>query len=207
MAEGPTYGTDLSVELRARLTALYAEGRQFSERFDADVRKHRWHPFVASDYGTVETCLLQLRQPGLRFLELGSATGVITIMADLLGFEAYGIELDPELVAVARRLASDFDSQARFAVGSFFPARYDWRSEDGDSRMGTLGRGVPGYAELQHPLEDFDVVFAYPWGGEEPIVHDLMRRHGGRDARLLLHETQDVHLYQRGQPARLGRDT
>ena len=68
---------------------------KFFERFDTDVRQHRFHPFVPADYDAVLQELISLRAPELRFLEWGSATGVITIMADLLGFEAYGIELDP----------------------------------------------------------------------------------------------------------------
>jgi hypothetical protein len=189
----------LGADLRAQLTSLYEEGRRISEHFDATVRRHEWHPFVAADYDRVERSLTRLRQPGLRFLEWGSATGVITIMAGMLGFEAYGIELDPDLVAIARDLAGRHGSTARFALGSFLPAGYEWQSDTGDRRLGTIGQGRSGYLELQQPLESFDVVFAYPWSGEEPIMHDLMRCYGGRHARLLLHDTEGVHVYQRGR--------
>ena len=47
---------------------------------------------------------------------------------------------------------------------------------------------------------DFDVVYAYPWGGEEAMMLDLMRAHGGEDARLVLHSTDSgVRVYHRGQ--------
>jgi hypothetical protein len=187
-------GTELDADLRARLTALYEEGRQIARRFAATSRQRGWHPFVAADYDRVERVLLPLRQPGLRFLEWGSATGVITIMADLLGFEACGIEIDPELVALARNLARRFDSGARFATGSFLPAGYEWASETGDRRLGTIGEGVPGYQELQRPLEDFDLVYGYPWSGEEPVMRDVMLRCGGPRARLLLHGAQTVQV-------------
>jgi hypothetical protein len=173
--------------LRARLVALCDEGWEIWCRFDTEVRRHGWHPFVAADYESVLETLLTLRAPGLRFLEWGSAPGVITIMADLLGFEACGIELDPTLVRVARELAARYASRARFAAGSFLPGGYEWKPRSGDGRLGTIGQGPPGYAELGHPLEDFDLVFAYPWSGEEPMMHDVMRRYGGRDARLLLY--------------------
>lgn len=120
-------------------------------------------------------------------------------MADLLGFEASGIELSPDLVDTARGLARRFDSGARFAVGSFLPSDYQWQSSTGDRRLGTIGDGRSGYVELQHPLEDFDLVFAYPWSGEEPIMHDLMQRFGGAQARLLLHGQDGVHIYRQGQ--------
>ena len=81
-----------------------------------------------------------------------AATGVITIMADLLGYDAAGIELDAGLVAIARGLARKYDSKARFAAGSFLPTGYRWVSSDGDMRLGTIGDGPSGYLELGQPL-------------------------------------------------------
>lgn len=176
-------------ELAARIAALIEEGRDVWDRFDREVREQRFHPFVPADYDSVLRALVSLRAPGLRFLEWGSATGVIAIMADLLGFEAYGIELDPHLVAIARGLAERHGSGARFAAGSFLPAGYRWKPSSGDGRPGTIGDGASGYLELKHPLDDFDLVYGYPWGGEEPLMRDLMRQYGARGARLLINGT------------------
>lgn len=189
---------ELDADLQAKLISLRDEGGRIWADFNTRVRRDAWHPFFAAEYACVEKALIALRQPGLRFLEWGSATGVITIMADLLGFEAFGIELDPELVDIARGLARRFGSGARFAVGSFLPSGYQWESSTGDRRIGTIGDGRPGYPELQHPLEDFDLVFAYPWGGEEPIMLDVMQRRGGTQARLLLHGKGGVQVYRQG---------
>ncbi|MFN0181510.1 MAG: hypothetical protein ACKVZ0_22090 [Gemmatimonadales bacterium] len=172
--------------LRTRLEALCAEGWALWDRFEVEVRDQRFHPFVAANYEEVLAALQPHRRPGLRFLEWGSATGVITIMADLLGFEAFGIELDASLVAKARLLATRFDSRARFAAGSFLPEGYRWRPRDGDGRIGTVGTGPSGYLELGRALDEFDVVFGYPWGGEEPLMLDLMKSYGRPDALLLL---------------------
>ena len=174
--------------LHARLDALVASGWAIWERFDRTVREPGFHPFVPADYETMRTTLLQLRAPGRRFLEWGSATGIITIMADLMGFEAYGIELDASLVETARAVAAQHGSRARFAAGSLFPTGYRWRSRDGDTRTGTIGQGPSGYLQLGRPLEDFDVVFAYPWDGEAPVMHDVMQRYGRHDALLLLYD-------------------
>jgi len=194
---------EVDPRLRARLTALCDEGWEIWCRFDVEVRQRAWHPFVAADYEAVLRMLLTLRAPGLRFLEWGSAPGVITIMADLLGFEAYGIELDPALVRVARDLAVRYESRARFAAGSFLPGGYEWKPRSGDGRLGTIGQGIPGYAELGHPLEDFDLVFAFPWTGEEPMMHDIMRRYGGRAARLLLYGVADgMQIHRDGRRER-----
>jgi len=172
--------------LRARLSAVIDDGREIWERFDREVRSSHFHPFVPANYERVLEGLLAVRAPGHRFLEWGSATGVITILADLLGFEAYGIELDTRLVELARGLAARHGSAARFEAGSLFPDGYAYHDPTGDPRTGTLGSGEPAYRRLGHPLHDFDVVYGYPWDGEEPVMRDLMRRHGARGARLLL---------------------
>jgi len=190
----------MSPELEARLDRLRDAGWALFDKFDHEVRDQRFHPFVAANYESVLEALIAQRAPGLKFLEWGSATGVITIMADLLGFEAYGIELDASLVTTARELARTFDSKARFAVGSFLPEGYEWKPRDGDGRLGTIGQGRSGYLELGHPLDDFDVVFGYPWQGEEAMMHDLMRCYGGRGARLLVHGTdRGVEVYRDGR--------
>lgn len=186
-----THHPDVDDALRARLGELCAAGWEFFERFDREVREREFHPFVASEYEVVRDALLAHRAPGLRFLELGSASGVITIMADLLGFEACGIELDSSLVATSRTLAARFGSNARFVAGSFFPAGYSYHAASGDVRTGTLGEGTSGYLELGRALDDFDVVFGYPWGGEEPVLLDLMKRYGSPDALLLMHGVND----------------
>lgn len=182
----PPRRAPVDAALHARLAAVIADGREIWERFDREVRQAAFHPFIPADYQRVLEGLIAVRAPGRRFLEWGSATGVITILADLLGFEAYGIELDPRLVELARELAARHGSAARFAAGSLFPAGYQYHDDTGDPRTGTLGDGESAYRRLGHPLHDFDVVYGYPWDGEEPVMHDLMRRHGARGARLLL---------------------
>jgi len=198
-ARGDARAAEVDPALRERLHQVAEEGRDIWDRFDMEVRQKDFHPFVPGDYEVVLRTLAQLRAPGLRFLEWGSATGVITIMADLLGYEAYGIELDGRLVEVARELARRHGSGARFAAGSFLPAGYRYRPRNGDGRLGTIGVGESGYRALEHPLDDFDLVYAYPWGGEEPMMLDLMRAYGARDARLLLHTGSDVAVYRGGR--------
>ena len=190
----------METALEARLEALCTEGWAIWDRFALEVREHHFHPFVAADYEVVLKALSAHRGPGLRFLEWGSATGVITIMADLLGFEAYGIELDSSLVGTARGLAERFGSGARFATGSFLPTGYRWQPSDVDGRTGTVGVGASGYLQLGRSLDDFDVVFGYPWGGEEAMMLDLMGSYGRPDALLLLHTVNDgVKAYRGGR--------
>ena len=52
---------------------------------------------------------------------------------------------------------------------------------------------------LFRSLDDFDVVYGYPWGGEEPMMLDLMRAYGGRDARLLMLSGSELRVYRGGR--------
>ena len=190
----------MDAPLRARLDALIEEGLDVFDRFDREVRTRHFHPFIAADYERVLQRLIPLRCPGLKFLEWGSATGIVTIIADLLGFDAYGIELDAGLVATARDLANRHGSRARFVAGSFMPAGYRWKPSTADvGRHGTIGDGTSAYAELGYGLDDFDFVYAYPWTGEEPMMLDLMRCYGNEDARLLLNGDDGVRVYFGGK--------
>ncbi len=173
-------------ELFNRLRRLCEEGLEISARIDAG-RSGTWHSFVPADYESVLRALMDIRGRGGRFLELGSATGVIAIMADLLGFDSYGIEIAPELVTEARNLASRFDSDAKFVAGSYIPGDYKFVSATGDTRMGAVGVGEAAYADLRFELADFDWVYAYPWPGEAEILVDVMKQRGAPGAHLLLH--------------------
>jgi hypothetical protein len=54
---------------------------------------------------------------------------------------------------------------------------------------------------MGHHLDEFDLVFAFPWGGEEPLMLDLMRAYGRADTHLLLHTVNEgVKVYRDGRP-------
>ena len=187
-------------ELDARLDALCAEGWALWEHFDRTVREADFHPFVAADYAVVREALLELRAPGRRFLEWGSASGIVAIMADLMGYDACGIEIDASLVRTARDIARRHRSDARFVVGSFLPTGYRWRTEEGEQPMGTIDEGPSGYLALGRALDEFDIVFGYPWGGEAPLMRDVMQRYGRSDALLLLFDASGaLHRYVGGR--------
>jgi hypothetical protein len=200
MSVGSITDAAFDAQLDKRLDALIADGWAIWERFDRPVLATEFHPFVAADYDVVRAALLRLRAPGRRFLELGSATGVIAVAADLMGFDAFGIELDSSLVAIAREVAARHGSAARFVAGSFLPSGYRWRSRDGDPRRGTIGDGISAYGQLGHALDDFDIVFGYPWDGEAELMRDVMQQYGRPDALLLLYDTnRGVRRYRGGR--------
>lgn len=151
----------------------------------------RHHLFVPCDQRDAYEVLRRLRPRAATFLELGSAAGVVTILADLLGYEACGIEIDPWLVQRSIALAEQFGSRATFAEGSFVPEAYRDAVEDLDSDRITITDGQSAFAELGLEMTDFDLVFAYPWPGEEDWLHGLVRRHARPGAILLTYDSRD----------------
>lgn len=152
-----------------------------------------FHRFIPADYRAAHDLLVRERARSTSFLELGSGFGVVTILADLLGYDAYGIELEPELVDVSTALAEDFESAATFVEGTFVPAAYREEVEllDADFLAVTATEGADAYAELGLDLADFDLVYVYPWPGEEQWAAELVARHGGAQTRLMTYSFRE----------------
>ncbi|MCA8943169.1 MAG: hypothetical protein KDB80_11470, partial [Planctomycetes bacterium] len=119
-----------------------------------------------------------------------SGAGVVTILADLLGFDAYGIELDPWLVDAAARLAASVGSGAEFVAGSFVPPglRETVEHQPADTLLET--EGVDAWAELGMRLGDFDVVYDYHWPDQADFHGELLAR-GVRPGATVLRYSHD----------------
>lgn len=62
-------------------------------------------------------------QPRGTFCEYGSGFGIATGLAELLGFDALGIELSPDLVAASRDLFAAQGLKARIELGDYLQRR------------------------------------------------------------------------------------
>lgn len=145
----------------------------------------RHHLFVPCDPTLAYEALRELRSRATTFLEFGSGAGIVTIIADLLGFEAYGIEIEPALVRRSVELAERIGSRATFAEGTFVTPEYQESIELLSGDLHTPTSGACAFEELDLQLTDFDLVYAFPWPGEEDWIHEMMRRHGRPDVILL----------------------
>lgn len=164
--------------------------------------------FVPCDFEAVYRVLSSLAGThlvrGPVFCEWGSGLGVVAGLAALLGFEAFGIEVEAMLVDQARRLAEDFGLGVEFAHGSFVPpgaearvladGQYAWLTTEADE----------AYAELGLDPDDLDLVFAYPWPDEEGVVEDLFERYAGPGALLVTYHGEGIRVRRkiRRRPAR-----
>ena len=89
-------------------------------------RQIRISGFVPSDFEPVYQALDAIVEGNLAsgdvFCEWGSGFGVVAMLAQLLEFQTYGIEIEDSLVTGARQLAEEFDLPVDFVTGSFVPA-------------------------------------------------------------------------------------
>ncbi len=51
--------------------------------------------------------------------------------------------------------------------------------------------GANGFEELGMELDDFDLIFAYPWPGDEEWLQELIRRHARPGAVLLTYDVTE----------------
>ena len=145
--------------------------------------------FVPSDFHAVFGVLAAISERHLAtgglFCEWGSGFGVVAMMASEVEFDACGIEIEQDLVDAAQELADEHDLPVEFVCGSFIPQG----GEDVADIVGDfawLRTDAPSaYDELGLDPDDFDVIFAYPWPGEEQAIYDLFERYAAAGALLV----------------------
>lgn len=156
--------------------------------------------FVGSELPTVDRVLSRIRAEGLArgpvFCEWGSGLGGVCGVAALNGFTPIGIEIRRSLVDAARELSENLDLPMVFAQGTYLlPGDED---SVGQSPLHTdLTFNTRAWDELDLAPADCDVIFAYPWPGEEAIVDKLFLRRAHSDALLLTFHDFDRVLVQR----------
>lgn len=181
-------GDSYFAALRNEMQTLWDRAEAIWDQYQ---NERNFHGFVAADYGLVFDALCDLRGRAITFLEWGSGLGVVTIMASRLGFEAYGIECEVGLVDWSRQLAIEFGSDAVFAEGSFIPRQYCWTGRLSTELERTDVAAPAAYDDLDMELRDFDLVYAYPWPGEQRLYRDILRQFGAPHARLLCYDAQE----------------
>lgn len=170
----------MPAEIKLAITTSKRRIEAFQDRWD----RPQIEQFVAADYELVFQTLTWLRnQPtliGNRFLEWGCGFSVVACLAAKLGFDSIGIEAEPDLIAGGRKTIDDlFDATEigpELIEGNFLPAD----SEDlaDDPTLPSLGHPVPSaYDQLGLDLDDFAIVYSYPWPGENRFHEDVFDAH------------------------------
>ncbi len=158
--------------------------------------------FVPSEFDRAWCGLQTVAQrglaPGRSFCEWGSGFGVVACMAAYLDFDTSGIEIHPELVDAAESLATDHELPVEFICGSYMPMGSEGLADASTSEFAWLEtQGADGYEELGLDIDDFDLIYAFPWPGEEEFVHVLFERYAAVGAVLLTYNGVEDLRFQR----------
>ena len=101
-------------EFSLQASAFLRDGRSRYKQIDC-------FDFVPSNYENAWNVLSGL--PRGSFCEWGCGLGIAVGLAEILGFEASGIEIDPELAESARGLLRDHNLKAQITTGSYFDSQ------------------------------------------------------------------------------------
>ncbi len=179
----------VKIELSVNGSDLPSDVRVFLRESNARVERYVTNNsigvsgFGPSDFEIVYHALRaivdQNTTPGNLFCEWGSGFGVVASLAAMLGFDAYGIEIDKHLYDASRSLASEFELPVTFIHGNFIP-HGDFKPVN---EIAT--ESASAYQKLGLDVYDFDVVFAYPWPSEERVIEELFERRAHEGALLM----------------------
>jgi hypothetical protein len=186
-------------------TPLKRDVRQFLREADRRIRQFQnrqgspgFHP---SDfpriYRLLEAVVDTGAAPGMRFCEWGCGFGVVAGLASLLEFDAFGIEIDGDLIDAARRLCEDFDLNVEFARSSFLPRGSESLLAHDQRFAALVVEESEVYEELGEPLDEFDVIYAYPWPDEEELTARLFEHYAGEGALLITYHANGDLLVRR----------
>lgn len=172
------------------------------ERFFADSADHQAPRFVPSLPEMVFSALEEVTKRNLPrnrvFCEWGSGFGTATCMASLLGYEAYGVEIEEELVWLSRAIARRLGIPVEIICTSMFPEGYDSYSGADGAELVRPESFRDDNDEERRPLRydgmDIDIAeiglfFAYPWPEEQELIQALFDAIAAEGAILVAYHT------------------
>jgi hypothetical protein len=182
------------------------------ERFFADHgdQAPRFVPSVPERVWAVLAEVTRRQLPPTRvFCEWGSGFGTATCLAALLEYEAYGLEIDAELVRRSRAIARRLGIPVTLLCTSFLPAGYTASAGGDGAALVTPASGSAHHdtAEARGPLcydgmdiaiADIGLFFAYPWPEERALMRQLFEAVGRAGALLVLYHTDtDIRVWRK----------
>ncbi|HAV14030.1 MAG TPA: hypothetical protein DCX06_11160 [Opitutae bacterium] len=194
--------SDLPKQVEAFITEA---DRRCDEFYDEKLNK-RFPRYVPSEpaqvYSALKYVTKQQLPQGINFVEWGSGFGVGTAFAALLGYDASGIEIEPQLVEKAEALLADEGIDAEFLTISYIPEGYiiyDALSGHDIVRDDSYSSDYPTrYDGMDIDIEEIDLFFVYPWPGEQDMMLKLFDAVAGEGAILVAYYgDQDICIYQK----------
>jgi hypothetical protein len=183
------------------------------ERFFADHDDHEAPRFVPSVpervFAVLEEVTTRNLPPNRVFCEWGSGFGTATCMASLLGYAAYGLEIEEELVKLSRAIARRLGIPVEILCISLFPEGYDAYSGGDGAALVTPesfsrhndnaeARRPLRYDGMETDIADIGLFFAYPWPEEHELIQQLFEAVAMKGAILVVYHTDtDIRVYRK----------
>jgi hypothetical protein len=198
-------GLDLDID---EDEAMSAEVEKFLESSQQRLQQYwdRWterpiEQYVASDFRYVWAALQSLNRMGLlkgrSFVEWGCGFGVITGLAWYTGLSAVGIEAESFLVEEGRKLLQLHSIQAELWHGNFLPKGAEQIARRQSDHPSLFHQVPSAYPQHACDLDDFALIFAYPWPGEEHFQREVFCRYAAVDALMLMYRgPYQIELYR-----------
>ena len=172
--------------LPEEVAQLIQESERRWDQFFAYEKQRRFPRFLPSDAAQVFAALNYVTRhglvPGQVFCEWGSGLGTTTCLAALLGYEAYGIEIEPELAAFSRDMARELAISVEILCTSYIPEGYEsYSGVGGEDLVQTEPFFSPGaavdrelyYEGMEVEIAAIDLFFVYPWPEEQELMQTL----------------------------------
>jgi len=177
-------------QLPPEVEHLLADADAQIEAFWDQFKQHKVHQFVASDFRLIWGAIDFLKRndlvDGNIFCEWGCGFAVIGALASLAGFDTFGIEAEMPLLDEAKKLHSLHDVSVELWQGNFLPRGSRSLAEKGRAYVCLQADAPPAYDKYDMQVDDFSIIFVYPWPGEEFYMQDVFERYGRPGAILLM---------------------
>ena len=143
---------------------------------------------------------------GKVYCEWGSGYGVGACLATLLGFESYGIEIEPSLIEESRKLAKDSNIPVTIIERDYMPEGFECYEGSGGAELIRPENYTyqdrsglrPSYEGMEADLDEVDIFFIYPWPGEQEFVLEFFQAVAADGALCLIYLGDDEFgLYQK----------
>lgn len=186
--------------LPCSVTEWIANSRQRIELYWDHFSKQPLPQYVECDFDLVALALAEVVDrdlaDGRLFVEWGCGFAVVTGIAALLGLDAVGIEAEEMLCVEGRKLMAKHGIEAEVWQGNFLPRGARRLADDTDPLVSLTHSLPPAYELNQMGLDDFAVVFAYPWPGEEHFLRLVFDRYARQGSLLLMYRgPYHIELY------------
>jgi len=181
---------DDTAEIPAATERILVDADQALQAYWDQWHKQPIEQYVACDFRDVWRAMSQLTESklarGNTFCEWGCGFGIVTGLASQLGWEAVGIEAEAFLVEQAKRFLQRNQLAGEVLHGNFLPPGSERLARSQSDHASLFHQVENAYEKHDLQLDDYAVIFAYPWPGEHHFLQEVFRCYGGEDALMLM---------------------